>query len=152
VLELVLGYNGLGRLTGDEVGSVVPGRMGAGGGNWGPTGLARLFTGSYAGDASWLLPAALVLLVALLWWTRRTPRTDRVRAATLAWGGWLVVTAAVFSLMAGIFHSYYQVVLARSARWWESGPWSSGGAGPRSPHGRCSPWCSPAPRRGRSCS
>jgi 4-amino-4-deoxy-L-arabinose transferase-like glycosyltransferase len=112
VLELVLGYNGLGRLTGDEVGSVVPGRMGAGGGHWGPTGLARLFTGSYAGDASWLLLAALVLLAALLWWTRREPRTGRTRAAALVWGGWLVVTTLVFSLMAGIFHSYYQVVLA----------------------------------------
>ncbi|QYN40767.1 glycosyltransferase family 39 protein [Pseudonocardia sp. DSM 110487] len=111
VLELVLGYNGLGRLTGDEVGSVVPGQMGAGG-SWGPTGLTRLFTGMYAGDASWLLPAALALLVALLWWTRRAPRTDRTRAAALAWGGWLVVTTLVFSLMAGIFHSYYQVVLA----------------------------------------
>jgi 4-amino-4-deoxy-L-arabinose transferase-like glycosyltransferase len=112
VLELVLGYNGLGRLTGDEVGSVVPGRLGGGGGSWGPTGLTRLFTGGYAGDASWLLPAALVLLGALLWWTRRAPRTDRLRAATLVWGGWLVVTWLVFSLMAGIFHSYYQVVLA----------------------------------------
>jgi 4-amino-4-deoxy-L-arabinose transferase-like glycosyltransferase len=116
VLELVLGYNGLGRLTGDEVGSVggmmrAPG-VEATGGRWGQAGLTRLFTGSYAGDASWLLPAALVLLVALLWWTRRAPRTDRVRAATLAWGGWLVGTALVFSLMAGIFHSYYQVVLA----------------------------------------
>lgn len=112
VLELVLGYNGLGRLTGDEVGSVVPGQMGATGGSWGQTGLTRLFTGSYAGDASWLLPAALVLLLALLWWTRRELRIDRTRAAALAWGGWLVVTTLVFSLMAGIFHSYYQVVLA----------------------------------------
>jgi 4-amino-4-deoxy-L-arabinose transferase-like glycosyltransferase len=112
VLELVLGYNGLGRLTGEEVGSVVPGGTGAGGGSWGPTGLTRLFTGSYAGDASWLLPAALVLIVVLLWWTRREPRTGRTRAAALAWGGWLVVTTLVFSLMAGIFHSYYQVVLA----------------------------------------
>jgi 4-amino-4-deoxy-L-arabinose transferase-like glycosyltransferase len=112
VLELVLGYNGLGRLTGDEVGSVVPGQMGGAGGSWGRTGLTRLFTGSYAGDASWLLPAALVLLVALLWWTRRELRIDRVRAAALAWGGWLVVTTLVFSLMAGIFHSYYQIVLA----------------------------------------
>ncbi len=116
VLELVFGYNGFGRLTGDEVGSVggmmaAPGAD-ASGSSWGATGLTRLFTGSYAGDASWLLPAALVLLVALLWWTRRAPRTDRVRAAALVWGGWLVVTALVFSLMAGIFHSYYQVVLA----------------------------------------
>jgi 4-amino-4-deoxy-L-arabinose transferase-like glycosyltransferase len=113
VLELVLGYNGLGRLTGDEVGSVVPGQMGMGrASSWGQTGLTRLFTGSYAGDASWLLPAALALLGALLWWTRRELRIDRTRAAALAWGGWLVVTTLVFSLMAGIFHSYYQVVLA----------------------------------------
>jgi 4-amino-4-deoxy-L-arabinose transferase-like glycosyltransferase len=118
VLELVFGYNGLGRLTGDEVGSVggamtAPGAYAAGG-TWGRTGLTRLFAGSLGGDASWLLPAALVLLVALLWWTRGAPRTDRVRAAALVWGGWLVVHVAVFSLMAGIFHGYYQVVLAPS--------------------------------------
>ncbi|MHA6628849.1 ArnT family glycosyltransferase [Pseudonocardia sichuanensis] len=116
VLELVFGYNGIGRLTGDEVGSVggvvaTPGGSPTGG-TWGRTGLTRLLTGNLAGDASWLLPAALVLLVALLWWTRRAPRTDRVRAAALVWGGWLVVHVAVFSLMAGIFHGYYQVVLA----------------------------------------
>ena len=115
-LELVLGYNGLGRLTGDEVGSVggtiaAPGGYAAGG-TWGGTGVARLFSGGLAGDASWLLPAALVLLGALLWLTRRAPRTDRVRAAGLLWGGWLLVTGLVFSLMAGIFHGYYQVVLA----------------------------------------
>src|SRR6185436_4923025 len=32
--------------------------------------------------------------------------------ALLLWGGWLVVTGAVFSLMAGIFHAYYTVALA----------------------------------------
>ena len=46
------------------------------------------------GQASWLLPAALLALVAGLWARRRAPRTDRARAALLLWGGWLVVTAA----------------------------------------------------------
>ena len=35
-----------------------------------------------------------------------------LRAGLLAWGGWLLVTAATFSFMAGIFHAYYTVALA----------------------------------------
>jgi 4-amino-4-deoxy-L-arabinose transferase-like glycosyltransferase len=113
VLELMLGYNGFGRLTGDEVGSVGGMRvLGQSGGGWGATGLTRLLAAQFGGQASWLLPAAVVLLVALLWWTRRAPRTDRLRAAAVLWGGWLVVTSAVFSLMQGIFHAYYLVALA----------------------------------------
>ncbi len=91
VLELVLGYNGFGRLTGDEVGSV--GGGGGPSGGWGETGLTRLFDAQLGGAASWLLPAALVLLGVLLWRTRRAPRTDPLRAAAVLWGGWLLVTA-----------------------------------------------------------
>ncbi|MFE7202910.1 glycosyltransferase family 39 protein [Pseudonocardia alni] len=111
VLELVFGYNGFGRLTGDEVGSVGGGAGGRAGG-WGETGLLRLFGSEMGREASWLLPAALVLLGALLWWTRRAPRTDPLRATTVLWGGWLLVTGLTFSLMAGIVHSYYTVALA----------------------------------------
>ncbi len=39
-----------------------------------------------------------------LWFTRRAARTDGVRAGLLLWGGWLLVTAAVFSFMDGIIH------------------------------------------------
>src|SRR5205085_9380287 len=60
----------------------------------------------------WLLPAALVLLTATLVITRRARRTNRTRAAMLLWGGWLVVTAATFSLGQGIIHPYYSVALA----------------------------------------
>ena len=116
ILELTLGYNGLGRLTGEQTGAVVGGggQGGAGGtgGRWGETGLTRLLDADIGGQVAWLLPSALLLLVAGLWWTRRAPRTDGVRAALLLWGGWLVVTALTFSLMAGIFHSYYPVALA----------------------------------------
>jgi len=110
VLELVFGYNGFGRLTGNETGSVGGGAVA--GSRWGPTGLLRLFSSDMGGQISWLLPAALVFFVALLWFTRRARRTDQRWAAVLMWGGWLFVTGAVFSLAQGIIHPYYNVALA----------------------------------------
>ncbi len=118
ILELTLGYNGLGRITGDEVGSVTGGGAGGGpggangGGMWGATGITRMIDGAMGGQIAWLLPAALAALVAGLWFTRRAPRTDLRRASLLVWGGWLLVTTLVFSFMAGIFHEYYTVALA----------------------------------------
>ena len=111
VLELIFGYNGLGRITGNETGSVVPGGTGQAGA-WGATGIWRMFNASWGGQIAWLLPAAIVFGVALLWLTRRAPRTDRTRAATLLWGGTLLVTLVVFSLGKGIIHEYYAVALA----------------------------------------
>jgi 4-amino-4-deoxy-L-arabinose transferase-like glycosyltransferase len=117
VLQLALGYNGLGRLDGNETGSVGfsgGGGAGRGGGSafGGSTGLGRLFGGEMGGQISWLLPAALIALAALVWLSWRRPRTDRVRAAALLWGGWLIVTGLVFSYMSGIIHPYYTVALA----------------------------------------
>jgi 4-amino-4-deoxy-L-arabinose transferase-like glycosyltransferase len=111
ILQLAFGYNGLGRLDGNETGSVGFGH-GGGFGFSGSTGLTRLFASDMGGQISWLLPAALIALAALLWGTRRAPRTDRIRAAALLWGGWLLVTGGVFSYMAGIIHPYYTVALA----------------------------------------
>ncbi len=111
MVELILGYNGFGRLTGDETGSVVPGG-GQGGSMWGETGWDRLLSASYGGQVAWLLPAALAMIVVLLVTSRRGGRTDLTRAAVLGWGGWLVVTAAVISFSAGIIHEYYTVALA----------------------------------------
>ncbi|AXI75869.1 glycosyltransferase family 39 protein [Streptomyces sp. KAI-26] len=108
-LELTFGYNGLGRLNGEETGSVGGGGRGGG---WGETGIGRMFNSEVGGQIAWLLPAALILLLAGLWLTRKAARTDSARAAFLAWGGALVMTAAVFSFMAGIFHQYYTVALA----------------------------------------
>ena len=108
ILELTLGYNGLGRLNGDETGSV----GGAPGGGWGETGIGRMVNSAVGGQIAWLLPAALVLLIAGLWCAHRSGRSDRRVAALVAWGGWLVVTLLTFSFMAGIFHEYYTVALA----------------------------------------
>ncbi|WP_336087788.1 glycosyltransferase family 39 protein [Nocardia sp. SSK8] len=114
IIELTLGYNGLGRLNGNERGSVVPGGgdMPGGGGMWGSTGITRMFDPAQGGQIAWLIPAALLGLVAGLILRGRAPRTDRRRAALILWGGWLLVTGLVFSYMAGIFHQYYTVALA----------------------------------------
>ncbi|MGN6428028.1 MAG: ArnT family glycosyltransferase [Leifsonia sp.] len=112
-LELTFGYNGLGRLTGDETGSVTGGGgTAAGGGMWGSTGILRLFENEIGGQITWLLPAALVLFAVALVLGRAAARTDARRATLLLFGGWLIVTALAFSFMAGIFHAYYTVALA----------------------------------------
>ncbi|HEY7717500.1 MAG TPA: glycosyltransferase family 39 protein [Pedococcus sp.] len=105
-LSVTFGYNGLGRLSGEETGSV------GGGNGWGETGLGRMFSDAVGGQISWLIPSALVLLAVGVWLRRRAPRTDGRRAAYVVWGGWLLVTMVTFSLMAGLFHEYYTVALA----------------------------------------
>jgi 4-amino-4-deoxy-L-arabinose transferase-like glycosyltransferase len=105
-LSVTFGYNGLGRINGNETGSV------GGGNGWGETGLTRMFSSQVGGQISWLIPSALVLLAVGLYVRRRMPRTDVRRAAYVVWGGWLLVTLLTFSLMAGIFHEYYTVALA----------------------------------------
>ncbi|QNJ92518.1 glycosyltransferase family 39 protein [Mycolicibacterium fluoranthenivorans] len=119
-LQLTLGYNGLGRILGGGAGG--GGGMPAGVGHGGPSGpgapmfgqagITRLFTTESGTQISWLLPAALILLVAGLVLCGRADRTDPRRASYLAWGGWLVVTALTFSFMSGIFHDYYTVALS----------------------------------------
>ncbi len=104
ILNLIFGYNGVDRLTGGSAG---------GGANFsGPTGVFRLFNDLMGGQAAWLIPAALVTLVAGVVWRGKAPRADRTRAALLLWGGWLLVTGAVFSLSSGVIHTYYTVALA----------------------------------------
>ena len=104
VLELALGYNGFGRITGDETGGLGNMNFDVG---WG-----RLFGADMGTDIAWLIPAAVIVIVAGLWITRRSPRTDPVRASLILWGGWLGVSAAVFSYANGIIHPYYTVALS----------------------------------------
>ncbi|QGN58524.1 glycosyltransferase family 39 protein [Nostocoides sp. HKS02] len=105
-LSVTFGYNGLGRISGNETGSV------GGGNGWGTPGLLRMFSSSVGGQISWLIPSAAILGLVGLGLRGRAPRTDLRRAAYVVWGGWLLVTALTFSLMAGIFHEYYTVALA----------------------------------------
>jgi len=120
LLQLAFGYNGIERIAGNEGGGPGGGWPGGHGGHGGgmnlffggDPGIGRLFGPSMGVEASWLLPAALIGLVAGLWLTWRATRTDRVKAGLLLWGGWLLVTGAVFSFMAGTVHPYYNVALA----------------------------------------
>ena len=109
ILELTLGYNGLGRLDGSETGSVGGGNTTSG--QWGATGLFRMFGSEVGTQVGWLIPAALVLGVAGLWFARGRSGLG-VRAGLTLWLGWLLVTGLTFSFMAGIFHPYYTVALA----------------------------------------
>ncbi|HTW12929.1 MAG TPA: glycosyltransferase family 39 protein, partial [Solirubrobacteraceae bacterium] len=102
ILNLIFDYNGFGRLSG-----------GTGGANFsGAAGLFRLFNDLMGAQASWLLPAALIVLIGGLAWRWRAPRTDRLRAALMLWGSWLLVSGAVFSFGSGVIHTYYTVELA----------------------------------------
>ena len=69
IFNLIFGYNGFGRITGNETGSAAN--------QWGATGWDRMFLPSFGSQISWLIPASLVLLAATFWTRKGRPRTDR---------------------------------------------------------------------------
>ncbi len=104
--SLIFGANGLSRVSGGGTG---PG----GGANFGgAAGPLRLFNSIVGGQIAWLLPLAVVGLALGLWNSRRAARTDLGRSAYVLWGGWALVSWAVFSFSTGIFHPYYTTALA----------------------------------------
>jgi len=107
-LDLIFGYDGLGRIFG----SGGPGGFGGGASFSGEVGLFRLFNDQFFGEIAWFIPLATVCLVVGLWLRRWANRTDAALAGYLLWGGWFAVTAVVFSYMSGVVHSYYAVALA----------------------------------------
>ncbi len=119
-LNLTFGYNGISRLSGSKGGFPEPPpglATSPGGGHGGfpfgsDTGILRLFTGESGAQISWLLPAALIFLLAGIILCGKTARTDPRRAQYLVWGGWLVGIGAVFSFMSGMYHDYYTMALS----------------------------------------
>jgi 4-amino-4-deoxy-L-arabinose transferase-like glycosyltransferase len=126
-LELLLGYDGLGRIFGSRpngsgLGSGLDGLL-QGLGSGGPAGASfsgepgpfRMLNAQFGGEIGWLLPAAILSLVAAIAIHRRTARTNRTDqrvAGHLLWGTWLLVHVLVFSFMSGIIHTYYAVAVA----------------------------------------
>ncbi|MEU1163677.1 glycosyltransferase family 39 protein, partial [Streptomyces sp. NPDC005921] len=104
VWDLVIGYNGFGRIFG--AGSSV-GSAGNGASFGGSSGLYRMFNDIMGGQISWLIPFAAIALVGGLVLRGRAPRTDARRAALMLWGGWFVLHFLTFSLAEGTFHPYY---------------------------------------------
>ena len=102
IWNLIVEYNGLDRVVSS-----------GGGSNFsGSTGATRLFNSLMGAQASWLIPAAIMVVVGGTRADHPKPRTDRTRASLLLWGGWLLVTASVFSFGQGVIHTYYTVALA----------------------------------------
>ncbi|MEO7002433.1 MAG: glycosyltransferase family 39 protein, partial [Ktedonobacterales bacterium] len=83
-----------------------PGGGGAGMFNTGNPGLLRLFTQPLGGQIVWLLPLALLGILALATYRRFRPRDDRQQQSLILWGTWLL-TMAVFFSVASFFHQYY---------------------------------------------
>ncbi|QUW78914.1 glycosyltransferase family 39 protein [Streptomyces mirabilis] len=109
VWDLVIGYNGFGRIFG--AGSSV-GSAGNGASFGGSAGVYRLFNEIMGGQISWLIPFAAIALIAGLILRGRAPRTDAKRAALMLWGGWFVLHYLTFALAEGTFHPYYVTAMA----------------------------------------
>ncbi|WAU79531.1 glycosyltransferase family 39 protein [Streptomyces sp. Qhu-G9] len=108
--NLIMGYNGLGRVLGGEGNG--GGGGGGGGGFSGTAGIGRMFNEVLGGQISWLLPFAGIALAGGLVLRGRAPRTDLTRAALLLWGGGTALHYLTFSLAEGTMHPYYTTALA----------------------------------------
>jgi len=80
-------------------------------GETGQPGPFRLFTQQLAGQVTWLLPLALVLMVALFFRQKLTWPLGEDAKFALFWGLWLIPMVIFFSF-AGLFHRYYLEMLA----------------------------------------
>ncbi|MFB6554138.1 ArnT family glycosyltransferase [Streptomyces sp. NPDC056405] len=109
--DLIMGYNGLGRIFGGD-GNMGGGGGGGGGGFSGTAGIGRMFNDVLGGQISWLLPFAGIALAAGLVLCGRAPRTDLTRAALVLWGGWTVLHYLTFTMAEGTMHPYYTTALA----------------------------------------
>ena len=122
IWSLIFGYNGFGRLLGGRGGGGGPGGgtlpsggMGGGPGGTGfggQTGIFRIFNNDFGPNIAWLLVLALAGGGLLLWILRKTPRTNRGRAAVMFWMLWLLIHIVIFSMTSGVIHPYYVVVMA----------------------------------------
>jgi 4-amino-4-deoxy-L-arabinose transferase-like glycosyltransferase len=79
----------------------------------GEPGLFRFFTSPLSKQMSWLLPFALIsILLALFSSKFKLPIESGIHKALILWGGWLLTCVVFFSMVSGIFHSYYAIMLA----------------------------------------
>jgi hypothetical protein len=110
IWSLILGYNGLGRLFGQDggPGGAAAGTGGVFGGSAGPL---RLLNAALGGQAGWFLGFAIVAGIALAVSTRLR-RTDARTGFLIIAGAAFAVTAITFSRASGIFHPYYVAALA----------------------------------------
>jgi 4-amino-4-deoxy-L-arabinose transferase-like glycosyltransferase len=90
-----------------------PGGFGGAGGLFatGNPGPLRLFTEPLGSQIVWLLPLAILGMIALAWQRRPRLQIDRQQQSLLFWGMWLL-TMGIFFSVAGFFHQYYMTEMA----------------------------------------
>jgi 4-amino-4-deoxy-L-arabinose transferase-like glycosyltransferase len=123
--NLVVGHNGLGRITGSgSAGSGMSGGQLSGSGSAGqlPTdtidgfggkpGIFRLFNAGMGDQVMWLFIIAAVAGLAATWLLLRRRLVHRETASLVAWGGWATTTFVAFSFASGVIHNYYVSLLA----------------------------------------
>lgn len=110
-LELTLGYNGFGRLTGEaQLGATNPkdfeGVVGY------DAGILRLLTINYAPEVAWFLPVAFVgaVFVTAGLYCRKFSRLESLISLLLL--VWFATTFMLLSFMTGDIHPYYTSMLA----------------------------------------
>jgi 4-amino-4-deoxy-L-arabinose transferase-like glycosyltransferase len=108
IFSQVFVYNGFGRVDQPSPNQLLTKAIGLTLGST-PPGWDRLLSGTDGRDVAWLIPAALVALVACVLASRR--RDDLLRAGTAMWGTWLVVLLVVFSVSTTI-NPYYTAALS----------------------------------------
>ena len=118
IWSLIFGYNGLGRVLGQDGGpggGNTGGGPGGGGGAGsmfgGDTGPLRLLNESLGSQGGWLLGIAVGSILVLLIATRLR-RADARTGWLIATAGTFAITAFAFSFASGIFHPYYVSALA----------------------------------------
>lgn len=90
-----------------------PGGFGGFGGLFatGDIGPLRLFTEPLGSQIVWLLPLAILGMIALAWQRRPRIQIDRQQQSLVFWGMWLL-TMGIFFSVAGFFHQYYMTEMA----------------------------------------
>jgi len=122
-LSLALGYNGLGRLTGNSfaflnggtslsktITDLSPTSLGFTRGETGGAGIERLVNAELGGQTGWLIMLAIIGFVVVASRGVRLP-LDRRQQQLVLWGIWLL-TGGLFFSIAGFFHAYYLDTIA----------------------------------------
>lgn len=78
----------------------------------GSPGIARFFVYPLSKQMSWLLPFALVSIGLAVFAARLRLPLETEHKALALWGGWLLTCLVFFSVVEGIFHAYYAIMLA----------------------------------------